>query len=135
MSNTDEHPNRFGWALLTTPLLVLGHFVALMVLVTVIGRVVAEYVRAFEELNAELSNLAIAALNFTDAFIHWWYLLLVALVVIDVPLLFFLQLLPPEKRWISHLYFNAIVFAALLTIGWLVMVVSFTLSQNQGTLS
>jgi len=127
-NDPDPMARRLLRAIFLCPALLFVHFVASVVFCLVSVRIVPEFVVMFEEKNALLSPLTFGVIRFSNGMAAYWYLLVFTLILVDAPLLFGLQLLPQRRRWISHLYFNGVVFLILLGIGWIVFVVSTQLS-------
>lgn len=117
-------------SLLATPAWMSVHLVAILVLIVAATRTAIQYIAVFEATDALLGPPTIGVLRFSFDVVHYWYILFLALFFIDGPAIFLLGLLPGNLRWLRHVWFCGVLMLILLTIGWVLLVLSIEFSHN-----
>ena len=120
---------RFWKAVLFTPVRVFAHFIGVMTLVTVCVKTAQDYAEVFFQADARIWIVTGNVISFSDWIVRYWFLLVVALIVVDAPMMFALQLLPARWRWTERLYFSGFLVVVLLAIAFIAMALSMELGS------
>ena len=105
----------------------LAHFVALIVLVVVLGWAVPHFVRMYEEFDAELPVLTEWVFRLSNFVVVWWHLILPFGAGVDGAILLGLSLLPDKAKWLGTLWAVLVLLAAILLLGLIIVAVSMPL--------
>jgi len=108
-------------ALLLTGVRFAAHFVAAAAYCIVSVKLVFPLTAMFDDFEVELPAGTQGVIIFSDLMAKFWYLLFVALLLIDAPLMFALQMMRPSRQWVVRLWFSGILVTVLLSIGWIVL--------------
>jgi len=95
------------------------HLVALGVFCLVGIRIVQQYLVIFKEREAAISPITLSLFKLSTWLGHFWYLLVLAVILLNGPLLFALHLQPRNRRWMASAWFVAVVVAFLLGTGFI----------------
>lgn len=126
---------RLLWAVLLTPLRALAHFAAVMVFVLVSAQLAPQYKAIFIEAGVELPAMTLNVIAFSDFMVSYWFFAPAAVLFLDAPLMFGLQLLPDRRQWIGRLWFSTFLFLVICGIGYLVFVISLSYQMTIGELA
>lgn len=89
------------------------HFFVTVVIAVFLVGVVPPYIQFFEVNDTELPTATIQIVRLSMTAVSYWYLLFVALLFIDGPILVALQFLPRSLRWLKILWFDGFLLAAI----------------------
>jgi hypothetical protein len=129
--NTVRFSQRLVRASLVSPVLLLLHIAAMAMFVHVIVRFVPDYMVIFEQRNALLPAPTIAVLRLSQLLTRFWYLLFVALLLVDGPILYGLQLLPRWFHWLSYVWFVIGLLLIVIAIVLTFFILSYTLELTE----
>ena len=116
-----------GSSLAWTAWMLLAHFLAGVVLLVALVRMVPEFLRLFEEFDAQLPTMTQLVILLSQAVASYWYLLVPLGLVIDAAVLFGLRLLPGRARGLSTAWAVLVLVAAILFLGFIVFSVALPL--------
>lgn len=129
LQEPDRMARRWLKGILFTPLLMLVHFLATVNLIFLLTTMAGQYEDLFVEHNALLPGITQWTLTLSNWMNNFWYLLILALILIDGPVLLALQVLPAKRRWLVHVWFNSVLVAVLLLTGWTMLILTMTWSH------
>jgi hypothetical protein len=107
---------RFLAAFLLTPVHLFLHLFAFITFATVMIKIVPFFIMLAEEANIDLPNMTVLVFYMSEWVISYWYLPALAIIVLDGPLLFTLNLLPLRRTWLRSLWFSWPLCLSLLMI-------------------
>lgn len=116
---TEPSSQHAASALRLTGVRVAMHFGAAVVYCIASDLLVSAMRELFADFEVEFSVVTQGAINFSELVSKFWYLLFAALVLVDAPMLFALQMMRPSRRWVASFWFWGVLFAAALSIGWI----------------
>ncbi len=92
----------------------LTHAFVGLLLIMVSVSIVPISMELFANFDADLPAATQRLLQLSDMLVHYWYLAIPFLAIVDAAILFGLSQVPPKLRWLRSLWFNAIMLATIL---------------------
>ena len=127
--------SRLPKALLLTPLMLAAHGVAALVFVGFMCKVVPSYAKIFADFDLELPAMTQLVIQLSYLTLSYWYLLMLAVIVLDGALLFVLNLSPPWLAWVKWVWFGLFPLIVLVGIGLAMFALSVPLAEMGSALS
>ena len=116
-----------GRSLAWTAWMLLAHFLAVVVLIVALVRMVPEFLKLLEEFDAAMPTMTQWVFHLSHVVVQYWYLLVPLGVVIDAAVLFGLRLLPGKARGLSTVWAVVVLVAAILLLGFIILAVALPL--------
>ena len=118
-------------AFLLTPVTVFVHFLAFVLFSIITVSVVGQYEYYFTKHDAALPSVAVSILSMSHELAKFWYLGVLALMLIDAPILFCLYLLPQRWAWLRALWHNGFLVMIILASIFILLAMIRTLDPLQ----
>jgi hypothetical protein len=116
-----------GSSLAWTAWMLLAHFLAAVVVIVALVRMVPEFLRLFQEFDADVPAMTRWVVLLSHVVVQYWYLLVPLVLVIDAAILFGLRLLPGKARGLSTAWAVLVLVAAILLLGFIILALALPL--------
>ena len=122
-SSKQEPPRKTSLArsLAWTAWMLLAHFLAVVVLIVALVRMVPEFLRLFEQFDAPVPTITQLAIGLSHVVVQYWYLLVPLVLVVDAAILFGLRLLPGKAKGLSTVWAVLVLVAVILLLGFIIL--------------
>lgn len=90
------------------------HFFVALIVCAYMMMVVPRYKMFADNFGAELSTAAVSAIRLSDLVVNYWYLMLLAVIIVGGPMAIALRFLPDKLRWIRSCWLVAWPTAAVV---------------------
>ena len=113
-----QHKNSLARSIVWTVCATFAHFLAAVVLLVVMVRVVPRYIMVFEDFDAELPASTQLLIQLSMLTVSYWYLFFSLGLLMDAAILFALSRLPTGTRWLGTVWFGAVLLAAIVFLAF-----------------
>jgi type II secretory pathway component PulF len=113
----------------------VGHFVAALVVLFSLVRIVPVFEKVFKDFAMSLPQITLMLIMLSRWMSAYWWLAFAAAFVVDAGVLFGLRCLPPGGRWLSTLWAAFVLVAAVLLLGTILVAVGVPLAALQESLT
>jgi type II secretory pathway component PulF len=101
--------------------MLLAHFLAVVVLIVALVRMVPEFLRLFKEFDADMPTMTQLVIRLSGIVVQYWYLLVPLVLVVDAAVLFGLRLLPGKAKGLSTAWAVLVLVTAILLLGFIIL--------------
>ena len=113
-----QHENSLARSIVWTVCTTFAHFLAAVVLLIVMWRVVPRYIMIFEDFDVKLPATTQLLIQLSNLTANYWYLFFPLGLLTDAAILFILSRLPARARWLATAWFVAVLLAAIVFLAF-----------------